>query len=33
MRAYCSDGTPRLAGLPVDRVSEIALEISPAMFR
>jgi hypothetical protein len=23
----------RRAGLPVDRVSEIALEISPAMFR
>jgi len=23
----------RLAGLPVDRIIEIALEISPAMFR
>ena len=41
-KIYCEYDAPsseavlehaRRAGLPVDRVSEIALEISPAMFR
>jgi hypothetical protein len=40
-KIYCEYDAPspeavrehaRLAGLPVDRISEIALEISPAMF-
>jgi Protein of unknown function (DUF4242) len=41
-KIYCEYDAPsaeavlehaRRAGLPVDRVSEVALEISPAMFR
>jgi hypothetical protein len=41
-KIYCEYDAPsmdairehaRLAGLPVDHISEIALEISPAMFR
>lgn len=41
-KIYCEYDAPdqesirehaRLAGLPVDRISEVALEISPAMFR
>jgi hypothetical protein len=40
-KIYCEYDAPsadavrehaRLAGLPVDRISEVALEISPAMF-
>ena len=41
-KIYCEYDAPspeairehaRLAGLPVDKISEVALEISPAMFR